>query len=120
MYRRVFVEGPAGQGQLLDVAPGLGQHVRERLLPAPPEALQVSAQAGDEASSAAIDQARRPRRRRRRHAGQRQVRAGAGQVSIGLHFYFTLLQAGSVAEWLACWTRAQKGPGSNRSRDAVR
>ena len=28
-------------------------------------------------------------------------------------------QGGSVAEWLACWTRAQKGPGSNRSRDAV-
>jgi len=27
---------------------------------------------------------------------------------------------GSVAEWLACWTRAQKSPGSNRSRDAVR
>jgi len=26
---------------------------------------------------------------------------------------------GSVAEWLACWTRAQKGPVSNRSRDAV-
>ena len=26
---------------------------------------------------------------------------------------------GSVAEWLACWTQAQKGPGSNRSRDAV-
>ena len=26
---------------------------------------------------------------------------------------------GSEAEWLACWTRAQKGPGSNRSRDAV-
>jgi len=25
----------------------------------------------------------------------------------------------SVAEWLACWTRAQKGPGSNRTRDAV-
>jgi len=25
----------------------------------------------------------------------------------------------SVAEWLACWTQAQKGPGSNRSRDAV-
>ena len=24
-----------------------------------------------------------------------------------------------VAEWLACWTRAQKGPGSNRNRDAV-
>jgi len=27
---------------------------------------------------------------------------------------------GSVAEWLACWTRAQKGPGPNRSHDAVR
>ena len=26
---------------------------------------------------------------------------------------------GSVAEWLARWTQAQKGPGSNRSRDAV-
>ena len=26
---------------------------------------------------------------------------------------------GPVAEWLACWTQAQKGPGSNRSRDAV-
>jgi len=29
-------------------------------------------------------------------------------------------QSGSTAEWLACWTQAQKGPGSNRSRDAVR
>ena len=26
---------------------------------------------------------------------------------------------GSLAEWLARWTQAQKGPGSNRSRDAV-
>ena len=26
----------------------------------------------------------------------------------------------SVAEWLACWTQAQNGLGSNRSRDAVR
>jgi len=26
---------------------------------------------------------------------------------------------GSVAEWLACWTQAQKAPSSNRSRDAV-
>ena len=31
----------------------------------------------------------------------------------------TTEQGGSVAEWLACWTQAQKGPGSNRSRDAV-
>jgi len=28
-------------------------------------------------------------------------------------------QGGSVAEWLACWTQAQKGPGLNHSRDAV-
>ena len=28
-------------------------------------------------------------------------------------------KGGSAAEWLACWTQAQKGPGSNRSRDAV-
>ena len=27
--------------------------------------------------------------------------------------------SGSVAKWLTCWTQAQKGPGSNRSRDAV-
>ena len=26
---------------------------------------------------------------------------------------------GLVAGWLACWTQAQKGPGSNRSGDAV-
>ena len=31
----------------------------------------------------------------------------------------TLPSGGSVAEWLVCWTQAQKGPGSNRSRDAV-
>jgi len=30
-----------------------------------------------------------------------------------------LCPGGSVAEWLACWTLAQKGPGSNRRRDAV-
>jgi len=28
-------------------------------------------------------------------------------------------EGGSVAEWLACWTQAQKGLGSNRSRDAL-
>jgi len=28
-------------------------------------------------------------------------------------------KGGSVAEWLACWTQAQNGLGSNRSRDAV-
>ena len=30
-----------------------------------------------------------------------------------------LITAGSVAEWLACWTQALKGPGSNRSRNVV-
>jgi len=29
------------------------------------------------------------------------------------------MSAGSVAEWLACWTQAQEGLGSNRSRDDV-
>jgi len=28
-------------------------------------------------------------------------------------------ESGSLAEWLACWTQAQKGLGSNRRRDAV-
>ena len=32
-----------------------------------------------------------------------------------LHKYY----GGSVAEWLACWTQAQKGPGSNCIRHAV-
>ena len=32
---------------------------------------------------------------------------------------YSVANGGSVAEWLACWTQAQKGPGSNRSRDAV-
>jgi len=32
----------------------------------------------------------------------------------------TLLHPGWLGNrWLACWTQAQKGPGSNRSRDAV-
>ena len=26
---------------------------------------------------------------------------------------------GLVAEWLVCWSQAQKGPGSNRSHDAA-
>jgi len=28
-------------------------------------------------------------------------------------------EGGSVAEWLACWTQVQKGPGSNYNHDAV-
>jgi len=38
---------------------------------------------------------------------------------IGVQFVVRVLQGGSVAEWLACSTQAQKGLGSNRSRDAV-
>jgi len=30
-----------------------------------------------------------------------------------------LREGGSVAEWLACWTQAQKSLGSKHSRDAV-
>ena len=33
--------------------------------------------------------------------------------------FIVIKQGGSVAEWLACRTQAQKGPGSNRSCDAV-
>jgi len=28
-------------------------------------------------------------------------------------------EGGSIAKWLACWTQAQKGLGSNHSRDTV-
>jgi len=31
----------------------------------------------------------------------------------------SVYRGGSVAEWLACWTQAQKGPRSIRSCDAV-
>ena len=55
------------------------------------------------------------------------ARFSASLRGRGLYVIFRLLiikllvykQGGSVAEWLACWTQAQKGPGSNRSRDAV-
>ena len=41
--------------------------------------------------------------------------------TIVIYYYYLLdpLGGGSVAVWLACWTQAQKGSGSNRSRDAV-
>jgi len=34
-------------------------------------------------------------------------------------FIILIVLGGSVAKWLACWTQAEKGPGSNRSHDAV-
>ena len=36
-----------------------------------------------------------------------------------LDISWPIMRGDSVAEWLACWTQAQKGPGSNRSHDAV-
>ena len=42
-------------------------------------------------------------------------------TSIGSSVFvgYCCYRVGSVAEWLACWTQAQKGPGSNRSRVTV-
>jgi len=44
-------------------------------------------------------------------------RQADGQIAVLLN---APLLNGSVAEWLARWIQAQKGPGSNRSCDAVR
>ena len=41
---------------------------------------------------------------------------GVDRAFINTHMHTT---GGSVAEWIACWTQAQKGLGSNRSRDVV-
>ena len=43
-------------------------------------------------------------------------RARAAALRITLNM---LNMGRSVAEWLACWTQAQKRPNSNRSRDPV-
>jgi len=40
-------------------------------------------------------------------------------VIIIIIIIIIIMRGGSAAEWLACWTQAQKGLGSNRSRDAV-
>ena len=57
---------------------------------------------------------------RDRHASHKQKNSKHGKYISSPVFSGILLTAGgSVAEWLACWTQAQKGPGSNRSRDAV-
>jgi len=59
---------------------------------------------------------RRQRRRRQRLFFLRNDSLWSRKQSVIFVLY---KQRGSVAEWLACWTQAQKGPGSNRSRDAV-
>ena len=38
---------------------------------------------------------------------------------LNQEFTAALFYGGSVAQGLACWTQAQKGPGSNCSRDAA-
>jgi len=48
-----------------------------------------------------------------------QLLASVTTEMLGKYFDDTAVSGGSVAEWLACWTQAQKGPGSNRRRDAV-
>ena len=56
-----------------------------------------------------------------------QARSAANEDSVTLtaedeavhRLVLSYVKGGSVAEWLACWTQTQKGPGLNRSRDAV-
>ena len=44
---------------------------------------------------------------------------GKGPLNGCVIRHFIEIYGASVAEWLACWTEAQKGLGSNRSRYAV-
>jgi len=44
---------------------------------------------------------------------------GIYHILILYYNKYMYIRVGSVAEWLVCWTQAQKGLGSNRSRDAV-
>ena len=41
------------------------------------------------------------------------------KASTSFFIVYVHTRGGSVAEWLVCWTQAQKGQGSNRSREAV-
>jgi len=50
--------------------------------------------------------------------GKRTVKRVCVCVCV-ISYRYPIVTGGSVAEWIACWTQAQKGPGSNRSRDAV-
>ena len=57
--------------------------------------------------------------RHRRKNNRRKDNITDMKVFHSLSNTIVVIMDGSVAEWLACWTQAQKGPGSNRSRDAV-
>jgi len=52
-------------------------------------------------------------------SARRAKRGRAGSIVTVLVPHTGAHTGGSVADWLTCWTQAQKGPGSNRSRDAV-
>jgi len=43
-----------------------------------------------------------------------QRRSAAARIALQVTWSVRIFMGGSVAEWLACWTQAQKGPGSNR------
>jgi len=67
----------------------------------------------------------RPRPLRRRSIAIRRVSLSVclpvrQHILRTINVPFIVHVGGSVDEWLACWTQAQKGLGSNRSRDAVR
>jgi len=52
------------------------------------------------------------------------TRSTACRYVMPIHFcdsrrHINFLHTNLLTGWLACWTQAQKGPGSNRSRDAV-
>jgi len=63
-----------------------------------------------------------PRLKKRRTAYALLLSAGVSGCICRTQRYGTFsltYLGGSVAEWLACWTQAQKGLRSNRNRDAV-
>ena len=47
------------------------------------------------------------------------ISAHALNAHVRILRYVYMPSGGSVAEWLACWTQTQKGPGSNLSRHDV-
>ena len=59
------------------------------------------------------------RRRSAANAGSVMLSAEEGADLLVYPVNASATTGGSIAEWLACWTQAQKGLGSNRSRDAV-
>ena len=71
-------------------------------------------------ASAAVDRYFLPAGHSAAAAVDRRDRQTDGQTDVRpFHRTNSAYIGGSVAEWLACWAQAQKGPGSNRSRDTV-